>query len=99
MTIKKKIYWGFYILAFVFVINGIVTISILKSNQKRSEHISEVTDPSIKEMDEFRKILLESEMFATNWVHVRSSHESKDALIKLHTADYPALKVRLSLLL
>ena len=74
------------------MINGIITIVTLINNQKLSDHIYRVTDPSLRVMDDFNKMLIESKMYCTNWVFLRSSQSDKDALLKLHNTDYYKLK-------
>ncbi|MEO6672071.1 MAG: HAMP domain-containing protein, partial [Ginsengibacter sp.] len=98
VSIKKRIYWSFFILVFLFVVNGIASIITLSNNRKLSENVSSVTDPSLQSLEDFDDLLVASKMYTTNWVFLRSSQEDKDALIKLHNTDYPKLKQRLNFL-
>jgi PAS domain S-box-containing protein len=97
-SIKKRIYWSFTLLVLLFVANGIISIITLNDNMKLSRGISTLIDPSLQAVEDFQDILVESKMYSTNWVFLRSNQADKDALQKLHNADYPKLKLRLNLL-
>lgn len=92
LSIRKRIYLSFSVLGFLFVINGVSTIAIINYTNGIDYRITKVIDPSLESLDEFKKMMIESKMYATNWVFLRSSQEDKDALIKLQTVDYPKLK-------
>ncbi|MDP9079645.1 MAG: ATP-binding protein [Bacteroidota bacterium] len=96
ISIRNRIYWSFLILVLLFVINGLVTEFTLHKGKKLSDHISTVIDPSQQGLSDFRSLLIESKMFTTNWVFLRSNQEDKQALQSLHTAKYPALKRKLT---
>ena len=95
ITIKKRIYWSFSLLVCLFVANGIVTIITLSSNKKASSRLSSVIDPSLQAIDEFKKMMLESKMYTTNWVFLRYKQEDKELLKELHFTDYRKLRSRL----
>jgi len=96
ISIKKRIYWSFFLLVSLFLMNGIVTFITLINNQKLSTHIYGVIDPSLRVIDDFYKTLIESKMYCTNWVFLRSSQSDKDALLTLQNVDYYGLKRKLS---
>jgi signal transduction histidine kinase len=79
----------------LFVASAIITNITLNKNRKLSERLTEVINPSIQALDDFKKILLESKMYATNWVFLRYNTEDKYKLEKLHSVDYPSLKQRI----
>jgi signal transduction histidine kinase len=95
ISIRNRIYWSFLILVLLFVINGLVTNFTLNKSKKLSGHISTVIDPAQQGLSDFRSLLIESKMYTTNWVFLRSNQEDKQALRLLHHAKYPALKRRL----
>lgn len=95
ISIRGKIYLSFAILVSVFVINAVITISIISNNKKLSKHITEVVDPSVKNLFEFRKLLLQSQMYSTNWVFIHSCADDKAALRKIHSEEFPELKSKL----
>src|SRR5258705_10747281 len=98
VSIKKRIYWSFFILVFLFVVNGIASLITLNNSRKLSEHVSTVVDPSLQSLEDFEDLLIASKMYTTNWVFLRSNRQDKAALKRLHNIDYPVLKVKLNLL-
>jgi CHASE3 domain sensor protein len=82
MSLKQKIYLSFSLLVLLFVINGVATIITLNNNKKLSENISRVIDPSLQATEDLGKILVESKMYSTNWVFLRSNQQDRDALTK-----------------
>jgi len=92
ISIKRRIYWSFFLLVSLFLMNGILTFITLVKNQSLSNHIYGVIDPSLRVMDDFNKMLIESKMYCTNWVFLRSSQSDKDALLKLQHVDYKTMK-------
>ncbi|MES2375108.1 MAG: ATP-binding protein [Bacteroidota bacterium] len=95
ISIRDRIYWSFLILVLLFVINGLVTVFTLNKGEKLSGHISTVIDPSQQGLSDFRSLLIESKMYTTNWVFLRSNQDDKQALQLLHTTKYPNLKRKL----
>jgi signal transduction histidine kinase len=97
-SIKQRIYWSFALLVFLFVVNGTITLIILNNNKKEHKHISSITDPSIEDLHDMRKVMRESLMFTTNWIFIRSDEGDKKALIDLQTSVFPALRAELTAL-
>lgn len=79
----------------LFVMNGIVTNLTLNNNRKLTERLSKIVDPSLEALDDFKKMMVESKMYTTNWVFLRSSQEDKRLLEKLHDSDYHVLKSKI----
>jgi signal transduction histidine kinase/CheY-like chemotaxis protein len=96
LSIKWRIYCSFFLLVSLFVINGLVTIVTLNKNKKLSGNISTVIDPALQNLEDFEDMMVESKMYTTNWVFLRSNQVDKDALTKLHNRDFPAIKLKLS---
>jgi CHASE3 domain sensor protein len=88
ITIKKRIYRSFSLLVSLFVINGAITVITLYNSKKASSSLSEVIDPSLQALDDFKKMMLESKMYATNWVFLRYKQEDKELLKKIHNPEY-----------
>jgi len=95
VSIKKRIYGSFALFVALFVINGVITVITLNSNKRSAERLSSVIDPSLQAMEDFKKVLLESKMYITNWVFLRYSQDDKERLKRLHASDYAELKTRL----
>lgn len=96
ISIRNRIYWSFLILVALFMINGLVTNFTLNKSRKLSEHISLTIDPTQQALGDFNSLLIESKMYTTNWVFLRSNTEDKWALKQLHLVKYPALKYKLN---
>lgn len=96
ISIRQRIYLGFSLLVFLFVLNGVITILTINSNKKLATNIFKVLAPSIQALDDFKKTMLESKMYTTNWVFLRSKEEDKKSLRKLHDSDYTELKSRIN---
>jgi signal transduction histidine kinase len=96
ISIRNRIYWSFLLLVLLFVINGLVTILTLNKNKKLSDHISAVADPAQQALGDLESLMIESKMYTTNWVFLRSNQEDKRALRLLHTKRYPDLKLQLN---
>src|SRR5579863_3612735 len=94
-SIKRKIHASFALFVALFVLNGLITIIILNDNKRSAERLSGVIDPSLQGMDDFKKVMLESKMYITNWVFLRYSQDDKDHLVKLQATDYPQLRARI----
>jgi|GEM_PF-4192450 len=45
ITIKKRIYGGFFLLVFLFVVSGAVMIVTLVHNRRAAANLSQVIDP------------------------------------------------------
>jgi signal transduction histidine kinase len=78
------------------VINGFITVITLNKIKNLSNRLSQVVNPSLQALDDFKKMMIESKMYTTNWVFLRSKQEDKDLLKKLHDSDYKALKARIN---
>ncbi|OQP47819.1 response regulator [Niastella populi] len=95
ISIRRKINLSFSLLVFLFVVNGIITLITLQNTKKLAYNVSEIIDPALVALNDLNQMLLESKMYTTNWVFLRSKQQDKDLLVKLHRSDYQALKERL----
>jgi len=95
LSIKRRIALSFYFMGVLFVANGIITIVTLRHNHKLSQRISFVVLPSMEGIDDFNTMVLESKMYTTNWVFLRTNEEDKALLRKIHDSGYNALKKRI----
>ncbi len=94
--IRGRIYLSFSLLVILFAINRAAYLITLHNNRILSEHISTVIDPSLQGLEDFENMVVESKMYSTNWVFLRSNQGDRDALTKLHAIDYPGLKLKLN---
>jgi len=84
------------LLVSMFVINGSITIFTLHKNKRASAELSGMIEPTIQAINDFRKMMVESKMYTTNWVFLRYKQEDKDSLKLLHNRDYRELRSRLN---
>src|SRR4051812_23975861 len=98
ISIRNRIYWSFLLLVVMFIVNSVITVFTLDKSKTLSDHISTVIDPSQQALNDFRSLLIESKMYTTNWVFLRSNKEDKQSLRQLHAIKYPALKQKLNTL-
>ncbi|AEW00013.1 hypothetical protein A4D02_25000 [Niastella koreensis] len=96
LSIKRRIALSFYFMGILFVANGIITIVTLRHNHKLSQRISFVVLPSMEGIDDFNTMVLESKMYTTNWVFLRTNEEDKALLRKIHDSGYNDLKKRVT---
>src|ERR1700688_2111021 len=96
ISIRNRIHGGFLILVVLFAVNGIITILTLNKSKKLSDHISSVIDPAQQALSDFKSLMIESKMYTTNWVFLRSNREDKQALQQLHAIRYPMLKFKMN---
>jgi signal transduction histidine kinase/CheY-like chemotaxis protein len=95
LSIKRRIALSFYFMGILFITNGLITIFTLRHNHKLSEKTTNVVLPSMEGIDDFNTLLLESKMYTTNWVFLRTSEEDKVLLRKIHDSGYISLKKRI----
>ncbi|MBS1601761.1 MAG: response regulator [Bacteroidetes bacterium] len=95
LSIRHKIYFSFFFLVALFMVNASMTIATLNGHMKLSDHISKVIAPSLQSENDFKKMIVESKMYITNWVFLRSGQEDKDSLVRLHETGYATMKSRL----
>ena len=95
-SIKYRLYLSFFLLVMLFVVNGVITLSVLFNNHTLSSHISNVVDPATQGLTEFDKLVIESKMLSTNWVFISSNVADKGALLKIHDERYPNIKKKIN---
>jgi len=92
ITIGNKILGGFFIIVIFFVANVVYSVITTNQNNSRILWSSEVIDPSVSYLKEFKLLVTKSKMLITNWVYLQSNVVDKDALKNLHNFEYPTLK-------
>jgi two-component system chemotaxis sensor kinase CheA len=95
LGISQRIFLSFSALIVLCTLLSVFCYNMLLNTKESSSYISEVADPSLKAMDDFELLVIESKMLTTNWVFLRSKLDDKEALKKLHAEQFPALKARL----
>ena len=96
LSIKRRIALSFYFMGALFIASGTITILTLRHNHKLSQRISFVVLPSMEGIDDLNKMVLESKMYTTNWVFLRTNEVDKALLRKIHDSGYNDLKKRIT---
>lgn len=92
MGISQRIFLSFFGLIGLFTMFAVFCYQIMVNSTENSTYMSRVVDPSLKAMDDFQLMVVESKMLTTNWVFFRSKTDDKEALHKLHDDRYPQMK-------
>lgn len=96
LTVSRRLYIAFFILISLFIINGIISLSVLYNNKSKADKITDEIEPSLRAIDEFHLMLIQSKMLATNWVYLRTKEDDKLALKAIHETTYPTFKKNLT---
>lgn len=96
LSIKQRIAVSYWFLGGVFLLNGLITIVTLIANHKHSEKISNIVLPGLQSIEDLNTVVLESKMYTTNWVFLRSNQEDKELLKKIHHKEYSDIKKTLT---
>jgi HAMP domain-containing protein/putative methionine-R-sulfoxide reductase with GAF domain len=94
--VKQRIFLGFFIVIFIFMISAVVSVFTLNKNSHIVSEVSEVIDPSLQSINDFNLLITESKMWSTNWVYLQSNQEDKDSLKQLIEKKYPKLKAKIN---
>ncbi|HZG01645.1 MAG TPA: HAMP domain-containing protein, partial [Chitinophagales bacterium] len=92
LSVKQRIYFSFLLMVVLFVANGLFTLYTLKQHRDLVQHQVSAVDPMLNELHKLRRALVESKMYTTNWVFVRSSWDDKKSLHVIHHERYPAIR-------
>ena len=92
LTIGNKILGGFLILILIFVIYVVYSVVTNNKNNSKIVESSEITSPSAKYLEDFKLLVIRSQMLITNWVYLPKNNEDKQALKEIHELEYPELK-------
>jgi CHASE3 domain sensor protein len=95
LTIRNRLLLGFAVLIILFVLNGVVSIAVLQNNKKKADTIALTIEPTLKKLDEFSLLILQSKMYATNWVYLQSKEDDKAQLKLIHNTTYPEFKKKI----
>jgi hypothetical protein len=83
IRIKNRIYLSLSLVVVLCVINAIITILTLNKIQNSTEHLSKVVEPSLESLIDFRKMMLQSDIYITNSVFFKQRKEDKLLLNKI----------------
>ncbi len=93
ISISQKITLGFIAIYIFFIANAINTTITVLNGAERIEEFSEVVNPAIDKIDDFRQMVVESQLYTFIWVQQGSDKRTEDrkALQKIHL-DFPEFK-------
>ena len=87
-----KITVVFIALIIIVIVNAIFNYYYISKDKKNIEKITELINPYLDDLDRLNKMIVESKMYTTNWVHVPNSVEDKAKLDSIQKYIYPELK-------
>ena len=96
LTIGTKIFLGFAILIFIFVINSLVSYFSLNQSNSIIRRNADWVNPSVAAVDDLILMVTQARMLATNWVYLPRNDNDKKNLRNLHETQYPQLRQTLT---
>ncbi|WP_338760331.1 GAF domain-containing protein [Bernardetia sp. ABR2-2B] len=98
LTIWQRIFGGFSILLLLFIAGAVTLIVQLTKNVAQIDEYTEVVQPSVENLKEFRSLANTSMRLITSYVYFQSEEQNdaaKNSLRKLQSKTYPAIKDKL----
>jgi PAS domain S-box-containing protein len=95
LNIKGRICLSFLLFVLLFIVNGAVVMLTVLTTRNKALHISTVIDPSLRQLDDFHDMVVNSKMYATNWIYFGSRQTDKESLAQIHNVQYLQLKTNL----
>ena len=99
---KKIVITGFPKITLLFIIliasvlgNIFLSDYLINRNKENIETITNRIFPIVNSIKEFRELVTESKMYATNWIFLQNNNNDKSKLLMIHHVYYPALKNKL----
>lgn len=92
LTIGNKILGGFLMLIMIFVFYVVYSVVTNRDNNSKINESSEIINPSANYLEDFKLLVIRSQMFITNWVYLPKNNEDKENLKEIHSLEYPELK-------
>ncbi|MBC8111512.1 MAG: histidine kinase, partial [Verrucomicrobia bacterium] len=97
-TVGGKIFAGFVVLMFIFLVNAVVVFFTSRQIKDTLHTNSEQINPSRDAVKDFIQVVTKNRMLATNWIYLSKNEEDKKMLLQLKDRDFPQLKSRLKAL-
>lgn len=97
ISISQKITIGFIVIYIFFIINAVNTTITVVNGAGNIEEFAEVINPAIDKIDDFRQMVVESQLYTFIWVQQGGEKrpENRKALQKIHL-DFPEFKDKLT---
>lgn len=95
-TIGKRIGWGFAALIISTLLVYVVTTITLEDSIRVNQNLTEKYFPSIRSLQKFEILIANSKGLINTWANQQTENTvEKQALLKLHELEYPAMKLEL----
>lgn len=93
ISIAQRLYGGFGIIIFLFLISSVIAFGILRSNDKLNNQIAKVNIPSVTDLNALYAMISESKMLVKNWVFIEKQPDTRDKqkLVEMRTHQFPVL--------
>ena len=93
LTIGKKLTIGFGIILLALITNAIIILNSSLKNSNLNTKITQNYNPSQSNLDELKKLLVDSKMLIKNWVYIdkKDNTPNKIRLIDLQDKDLPSI--------
>lgn len=97
-TISNKLIVGFGILLLATLVNSLMIFSTLNDSQRINSEITEIYNPSVKNLQDLYSLVNNSQMLIKNWVFIEKQSDTPDKkkLHDLHDVDMPKLVDKLN---
>ncbi|MBL0339805.1 MAG: hypothetical protein IPP71_02150 [Bacteroidetes bacterium] len=96
LKMDRRIYIVFAVVVTIAIANAFLSTIKINNNKNTIFEITQYTNPTLGDLEEFNLLVTRSRMFISNWVYLPNNNNDKNNLIQLNTAAYPKLKSRLT---
>lgn len=99
-TISNKLIFGFGIITLVILVNSVITFNTLTNSQKLNAEISEVSAPTVTDLQKLSALVVESKNLVRGWVFIDKQANTPDKIRmkELWENDFPIIMADLSVL-
>ncbi len=91
----KRIYFVFIFVVSVAIANAVLSTIKIRNNKNTIFEITQYTNPTLENLEEFNLLVTRSRMFISNWVYLPNNSNDKSSLVQLNQVNYPRLKSKL----
>jgi hypothetical protein len=98
LSVGQKIMLANLLLLFLFSINAVVSIRNINEGSEIIIYSSEVAEPSINTIEDFKALIANSKTYITNWVYLPQNNADKESMKRILALGFPSLKDRISAL-
>ncbi len=98
IKMDKRVYIVFILVVSVAIANAVLSTIKITNNKNAIFEITQSTNPTLDNLEDFHLLVTRSRMFISNWVYLRDNNNDKASLVHLNNINYPRLKRRLIVL-